>query len=163
MSSGVESESPVRGSDRRGPTRARAARLEAGAGELLVGREPGGEVAPGVREGELVRDPAGRLPDRLDYVPAEPGVELVGRLSDRAAGEEQQQKCRQRHRLDRVPGCEPAQVPAVEALHQAVVAVRLALAAGARLGLHLGDRLEILRDEALERIAWSRPRHQKRK
>ena len=164
MSSGVDSESPVTsrrwsgcgvlgagGRDRAasGPRRGR----ESPAGELLVGGEPGGEVAAGVGERELVGDPARRAGDRLDDVAAEPGFELVRRFVHRSAGEEQQEDAGQPDRLDRVPAAEAPQAPAVEAAHQAVVAVRLALAAGAGLGLHLGDRLESL----------GSLRHQKRK
>src|SRR5829696_285783 len=134
MSSGVDRESPVTSS-----------RLSAWG--MLVGREPGGEIATRFGERELVRDPAGRPPDGLDDVPPDTRVELVRRLAHRATGEDQEKERGQHHRLHRVRGREPAQVPTVEALHQAVVAVRLSLAPGAGLCLHLGDRLEVLRDE----------------
>jgi len=95
-----------------------------------------------VGERQLVGDPARRATHGLDDVPSESRLELVGRLLHRSPGEDQQQEGRQPNRLDRVPGGEAPQVPAVEALHQAVVAVRLALPPWTGLGLHLGDRLE---------------------
>jgi hypothetical protein len=51
--------------------------LEALSRELLVGREPGGQVLAGIRQRQSIGDPPRRAADRLDDVPAESRLKLV--------------------------------------------------------------------------------------
>ncbi len=112
---------------RRDPARAAGGRgcglVEAAAAELLVGGEPAGELVLSSTQRQAVGDPLGRLADGVDDVVPDPGVDLRGRVADRAAGEQDQEQGDERDRADRVAGRVGVLPVPLEAAHLAVVAM----------------------------------------